>query len=121
MVNVMEWQKQRWQPNNGNAEMMYVKVMTDEQLETLRRQIAVYATICERLIEMHKTISAHQDFAGLSHFPNSIINYLVIITYTVMSVTYFSNPNPNWITYKITKSDMFPIMLMLPNTVYNDI
>ncbi|KAK7340863.1 hypothetical protein VNO77_21579 [Canavalia gladiata] len=64
MVNMMEWQKQRWQPN-GNAEMMYVKVMTDEQLETLRKQIAVYATICEQLIEMHKTISAHQDLAGI--------------------------------------------------------
>ncbi|XP_027925615.1 WUSCHEL-related homeobox 8-like [Vigna unguiculata] len=64
MVNVMDWQKQRWQPN-GNAEMMYVKVMTDEQLETLRKQIAVYATICEQLIEMHKTISSHQDLAGI--------------------------------------------------------
>ncbi|KAK7394233.1 hypothetical protein VNO78_14755 [Psophocarpus tetragonolobus] len=64
MVNVMEWQKQRWQ-ENGNAEMMYVKVMTDEQLETLRKQIAVYATICEQLVEMHKTISAHQDLAGI--------------------------------------------------------
>ncbi|KAL2329612.1 hypothetical protein Fmac_017193 [Flemingia macrophylla] len=62
MVNVMEWQKQqRWQAN----EMAYVKVMTDEQLETLRKQIAVYATICEQLVEMHKTISAHQDLAGI--------------------------------------------------------
>ncbi|KAJ1443149.1 Homeobox-like domain superfamily [Sesbania bispinosa] len=64
MVNMMEWQKQRWHPN-ANAEMMYVKVMTDEQLETLRKQIAVYATICEQLIEMHKTLSAHQDLAGV--------------------------------------------------------
>ncbi|RZC24159.1 WUSCHEL-related homeobox 8-like isoform X3 [Glycine soja] len=65
MVNAMEWQKQRcWQPNR-NAEMMCVKVMTDEQLEILRKQIAVYATICEQLIEMHKNISAHQDLAGI--------------------------------------------------------
>lgn len=73
MTNVMEWQKQlmqqqqqqRWFPNGNNGEMMYVKVMTDEQLETLRKQIAVYASICEQLIEMHKTLSAQQDLAGL--------------------------------------------------------
>lgn len=40
---------------------LYVKVMTDEQLEVLRRQIAVYATICEQLVEMHKAITAHHD------------------------------------------------------------
>ncbi|KAJ8764179.1 hypothetical protein K2173_005104 [Erythroxylum novogranatense] len=49
---------------NGNGGMLYVKVMTDEQLETLRKQIAIYATICEQLVEMHKTLSAQQDFAG---------------------------------------------------------
>lgn len=63
MVNMMEWQKQQVQ--NGNVEAMYVKVMTDEQLETLRKQIAVYATICEQLVEMHKTLSAQQDLAGV--------------------------------------------------------
>ncbi|GAV83034.1 Homeobox domain-containing protein [Cephalotus follicularis] len=47
---------------NGGG--MYVKVMTDEQLETLRKQIAVYATICENLVEMHKTLTAQQDLAG---------------------------------------------------------
>lgn len=70
----MEWkdQLQMWQQQNGNVnvgvqrEMMYVKVMTDEQLETLRKQIAVYATICEQLIEMHRTFSTQQDLAGLS-------------------------------------------------------
>lgn len=52
--------------NNNNAVngVMYVKVMTDEQLETLRKQIAVYATICEQLVEMHKSLSAHQDLAA---------------------------------------------------------
>uniref|UniRef100_A0A2P2KAE0 Homeobox-leucine zipper family protein n=1 Tax=Rhizophora mucronata TaxID=61149 RepID=A0A2P2KAE0_RHIMU len=49
---------------NGNGGMMYVKVMTDEQLEALRKQISVYGTICEQLVEMHKTFSAHQDLAG---------------------------------------------------------
>lgn len=76
MVNVMELQKQlqRWQQQqstgnanvdaNANGELMYVKVMTDEQLETLRKQIAVYGTICEQLIEMHRTLSTQQDLAG---------------------------------------------------------
>jgi hypothetical protein len=62
MVNMMEWQKQQVQ--NGNVDAMYVKVMTDEQLETLRKQIAIYATICEQLVQMHKTLSAQQDLAG---------------------------------------------------------
>lgn len=71
MVNMMmEWQKevQRWQQlhNKGNVDAaMYVKVMTDEQLETLRKQIAVYSTICEQLVEMHRTLSTHHDLAGL--------------------------------------------------------
>ncbi|XP_023539556.1 WUSCHEL-related homeobox 13-like [Cucurbita pepo subsp. pepo] len=46
------------------AGALYVKVMTDEQLETLRKQIAVYATICEQLVEMHKTLTARQDLKG---------------------------------------------------------
>ncbi|XP_020573161.1 WUSCHEL-related homeobox 8-like, partial [Phalaenopsis equestris] len=46
--------------------VLYVKVMTDEQMEILRRQIAVYATICEQLVEMHKAVSAQQDsLAGM--------------------------------------------------------
>ncbi|KAG5074637.1 hypothetical protein AAZX31_20G088900 [Glycine max] len=76
MVNVVELQKQlqRWQQSgnvnvnvnvDANGELMYVKVMTDEQLETLRKQIAVYGTICEQLIEMHRTLSAQQDLAGV--------------------------------------------------------
>lgn len=39
------------------------QVMTDEQLETLRRQISVYATICQQLVEMHKAIMAQQGSA----------------------------------------------------------
>ncbi|CAJ1977706.1 unnamed protein product [Sphenostylis stenocarpa] len=73
MVNVVELQKhlQRWQQSgnnvnvDANGELMYVKVMTDEQLETLRKQIAVYGTICDQLIEMHRTLSAQQDLAGV--------------------------------------------------------
>ncbi|CAL9156297.1 unnamed protein product [Musa hybrid cultivar] len=37
------------------------KVMTDEQMEVLRKQIAAYATICEQLVEMHRAIAAQQD------------------------------------------------------------
>ncbi|KAL2905980.1 WUSCHEL-related homeobox 8 [Bienertia sinuspersici] len=53
--------------NNGGTinRVLYVKVMTDEQLEILRTQIAVYATICEQLVEMHKAITAQQDLAGV--------------------------------------------------------
>lgn len=40
------------------------QVMTDEQLETLRRQISVYATICQQLVEMHKAIMAQQSSAS---------------------------------------------------------
>ncbi|EFJ33044.1 hypothetical protein SELMODRAFT_404178 [Selaginella moellendorffii] len=36
------------------------QVMTEEQLETLRRQISVYATICQQLVEMHKATISHQ-------------------------------------------------------------
>ncbi|XWS33957.1 hypothetical protein CRYUN_Cryun22dG0127200 [Craigia yunnanensis] len=50
--------------NVNNGGVMYVKVMTDEQLETLRKQIAVYASICEHLVDMHKSLTAHQDLAG---------------------------------------------------------
>ncbi|RWW23332.1 hypothetical protein GW17_00012428, partial [Ensete ventricosum] len=38
------------------------KVMTDEQMEVLRKQIAAYATICEQLVEMHRAIAAQQDW-----------------------------------------------------------
>jgi hypothetical protein len=57
---------------NGGTNMLYVKVMTDEQLETLRKQIAVYAAICEQLVEMHKTLSAQQDLAGFSFLAFSL-------------------------------------------------
>ncbi|CAL9112727.1 unnamed protein product [Musa textilis] len=41
--------------------ILCVKVMTDEQMDVLRRQIAVYSTICEKLVEMHKAITTHRD------------------------------------------------------------
>lgn len=56
--------------NNGNGNGngnggMFVKVMTDEQMEVLRKQIAAYATICEQLVEMHKSLTSHPDLSGL--------------------------------------------------------
>ncbi|XP_077246331.1 WUSCHEL-related homeobox 8-like [Tasmannia lanceolata] len=50
----MEWEKQE-------ENVLYVKVMTEEQMEVLRRQISVYATICEQLVDMHKAITSQQD------------------------------------------------------------
>ncbi|XP_057972686.1 WUSCHEL-related homeobox 8-like [Malania oleifera] len=44
---------------------LFLKVMTDEQMELLRRQIAAYAIICEQLVEMHKAISAQHDLSGM--------------------------------------------------------
>ncbi|KAF7829473.1 WUSCHEL-related homeobox 8 [Senna tora] len=39
--------------------------MTEEQMEVLRKQICVYSTICEQLVEMHKAITAHQHLPSL--------------------------------------------------------
>ncbi|KAH7567007.1 hypothetical protein JRO89_XS07G0006100 [Xanthoceras sorbifolium] len=72
---MMEWNistsVQEKQQKNEGGEMMvveglYLKVMTDEQMELLRKQIAVYAIICEQLVDMHKSFSAQYDIAGLS-------------------------------------------------------
>ncbi|CAN6579935.1 hypothetical protein ACFX13_038082 [Malus domestica] len=49
---------------NGNGGL-FVKVMTDEQMEQLRQQIAVYTTICDQLVDLHKQLSAQQDLTGM--------------------------------------------------------
>ncbi|GAB2231954.1 hypothetical protein Drorol1_Dr00010973 [Drosera rotundifolia] len=49
-----------------DAGTVYVKVMTDEQIEILRTQIAVYAAICEQLVELHNSLSAQQQQQHLS-------------------------------------------------------
>lgn len=71
MMMMMEWENQQQQQNESvmNGVNMYVKVMNDEQLETLRKQIAVYASICEHLVEMHKNLTAHQDLAATGQLP----------------------------------------------------
>ncbi|KAK9074811.1 hypothetical protein SSX86_003130 [Deinandra increscens subsp. villosa] len=48
---------------NGGG--MFVKVMTDEQMEILRKQIAIYATICEQLVDLHKSLTSNHDLAGV--------------------------------------------------------
>ncbi|KAL8151842.1 hypothetical protein V2J09_021650 [Rumex salicifolius] len=54
----------------GIGDALFVKVMTDEQLEVLRTQIAAYSSITEQLIEMHKSATSQQDLGGvrLGHF-----------------------------------------------------
>ncbi|XP_074566301.1 WUSCHEL-related homeobox 8-like [Curcuma longa] len=49
------------------------KVMTDEQIETLRLQIAAYATICEQLAEMHwETALRQESFTGMGMISSSL-------------------------------------------------
>lgn len=63
---MMEWQNEAEQVESAQSQnWLNVKVMTDDQMELLRKQISIYATICEQLIEMRKAISVHHDFPGL--------------------------------------------------------
>ncbi|KAK8648858.1 hypothetical protein V6N13_129600 [Hibiscus sabdariffa] len=66
----MEWENQEMQQaeeflqhqiQNG----LCGKVMTDVQVEELRKQIVAYAAISEQLVELHKSMSAHHDFTGM--------------------------------------------------------
>ncbi|CAL0300462.1 unnamed protein product [Lupinus luteus] len=66
------------QKNGNNEEMMYMKVMTDEQLETLRKQISVYATISHQLIQMHSTLSTHHDLTAGVRLGNMYCDPLMI-------------------------------------------
>ncbi|KAL0462384.1 UNVERIFIED_CONTAM: WUSCHEL-related homeobox 8 [Sesamum latifolium] len=66
----MEWEKQQPEELNGGGGGGgggggFVKVMTDEQMEVLRKQIAAYAAICEQLVDLHKSLSSQNDLAGV--------------------------------------------------------
>ncbi|XP_051123002.1 WUSCHEL-related homeobox 8-like [Andrographis paniculata] len=62
----MEWgQQPQQQTGDFHGGGMFVKVMTDEQMEVLRKQIAAYAAISEQLVELHKSIAFQNDIAGL--------------------------------------------------------
>ncbi|XP_071693753.1 WUSCHEL-related homeobox 8-like isoform X2 [Rutidosis leptorrhynchoides] len=58
-------EQQQDEGSNSNNSGMFVKVMTDEQMEVLRKQIAIYATICEQLVDLHKSLTSHHDLAGV--------------------------------------------------------
>ncbi|KAE8704237.1 WUSCHEL-related homeobox 8 [Hibiscus syriacus] len=66
----MEWENQEMQQADEyllyqTQNLVCGKVMTDEQVEQLRRQIVAYAAISEQLAELHKSISVHHDFTGI--------------------------------------------------------
>ncbi|KAB2068479.1 hypothetical protein ERO13_A08G028800v2 [Gossypium hirsutum] len=70
----MEWQNQEMQHHHQQGEdyLQYQiqnevcgKVMTDEQVEELRKQIVAYSAISEQLAELHKSMSAHHNFTGI--------------------------------------------------------
>lgn len=63
-----EMERQFQQDGGDTSNGLCVKVMTDEQMELLRKQIAVYAMICEQLVQMHKVFSAQNEIAGLFSF-----------------------------------------------------
>ncbi|KAG4177684.1 hypothetical protein ERO13_A11G322900v2 [Gossypium hirsutum] len=64
----MEWENQhgeeeylQYQIQNG----VCGKVMSDEQVEELKKQIVAYSAISEQLAELHKSMSAPHDFTGI--------------------------------------------------------
>ncbi|KAE8680351.1 WUSCHEL-related homeobox 13 [Hibiscus syriacus] len=66
----MEWENQEMQQADEYLQYQIQrgvcgKVMTDEQVEELRKQIVAYAAISEQLAELHKSISAHHDCTGI--------------------------------------------------------
>uniref|UniRef100_A0A7N1A8A4 Homeobox domain-containing protein n=1 Tax=Kalanchoe fedtschenkoi TaxID=63787 RepID=A0A7N1A8A4_KALFE len=52
-------------------------VMTDEQIEILRKQIAVYTVLCDKLVEMHRSLSSQRDLSGV-RFGNTYCDQLLI-------------------------------------------
>ena len=54
------------------------QVITDKQMETLRRQICVYSTICNQLVEMHRAMS-QQRLSSLSSKLHSYNCYLFML------------------------------------------
>ncbi|KAI3947809.1 hypothetical protein MKX01_034474 [Papaver californicum] len=64
---VMEFENQlnQHQQEPEQNGVLYVKVMTDEQMEVLKRQISAYASITEQLVQMHKSVSSQHDLTGM--------------------------------------------------------
>ncbi|VVA92006.1 unnamed protein product [Arabis nemorensis] len=44
------------------------RVMTDEQMEVLRKQIAIYSTICDQLVLLHNSLSSGMNQIGGGYF-----------------------------------------------------
>jgi len=40
------------------------RVMTEEQMEILRKQIAVYAVICDQLVLLHNSLSSYHPLSS---------------------------------------------------------
>ncbi|TVU32041.1 hypothetical protein EJB05_23757 [Eragrostis curvula] len=80
----MEWGKAAAtaaaEESAGGAELPlgYVKVMTDEQIEVLRKQISIYATLCEQLVQMHRLLTDHQDSISGMSFSNLYCDPLIV-------------------------------------------
>ncbi|RWR78524.1 Homeobox domain-containing protein [Cinnamomum micranthum f. kanehirae] len=77
---IVQKKKKRMQQEQDQQQqqgVMYVKVMTDEQLEVLRQQISAYATICEQLVELHKTLTAQHDSLSGMRLGNVYCDHLM--------------------------------------------
>ncbi|XP_050229522.1 WUSCHEL-related homeobox 8-like [Mercurialis annua] len=57
-----EYQNQMLFGNNNEAG---VKVMTDDQLEMLRKQISIYSSLCESLVQTHTAFSGQHHLSGM--------------------------------------------------------
>lgn len=82
--------ERQFQQNGGDASNgLCVRVMTDEQMELLRKQIAVYAMICEQLVQMHKVFSAQNEIAGLFSLSLSLSPLLMVLFYYCLLMIFF--------------------------------
>lgn len=79
-------------PRTQNPDGFCGKVMTDEQVDQLRKQIAVYAVICEQLVDMHKAFTAqhHDHLSGSSSTRFNSFTFLgfAICAFLWVNVTY---------------------------------
>ena len=63
---------------DGDVDGLCMKVMTDEQIEVLRKQISAYATLSQQLAEMHRFFSAQQDLTAGTYAFQSLLNLLTL-------------------------------------------
>lgn len=61
--------------DNVNVTGLCFKVMTDDQIEVLRKQISAYATLSNQLADMYKFISAQQDLTAAGILLSPLLNY----------------------------------------------